>query len=445
MNEIIYYSDILGLFIAMIGYAALGFFIYYSNRSRLINQTISKFVWFIALWMLGDLFLILNTNPDWLPFLYRLPNLPGSFGIFYALYCAYAYPRSRDFKLWAKILLLIPAFFFAAIWVSTDLLLKGFPALNPDFLYLSHPAHGSLRIFYVLYETIYLLAAFSIPTYRWFKYSGLEKKYLFYMLIWATFSIPPILIFEQWLPLLGVSTLLSLPPNLMLIGFLPVAYAVLTYNAFKLTPQIAATQLLGSLGESVAVYDIKGTPLSPLTEAALPPREEIDKIIKTVIDRGSVKDQHTQIKGRPVIASARFFKEGGGIIIVFHEISELEILLEQESEIKRELSGILQKEKMLSETLTKIASAETLPTMDKIVLEAQTLFDHEPESLALINKMKAKAAERIRLLISIESDKAFLSQKTELAEKSNKAGIARELEIIALKEKIAAAKRLKQL
>jgi hypothetical protein len=341
-------------------------------------------------------------------------------------------------------LLLVPAIFFAVIWIlPTDLMLKGIETVNNNYLYLSHPIHGPLRIFYVLYETIFLLAAFSIITYKWFKYPGQDRKYMLSLILWGGLSVPPILIFEQWLPLLGVSTLLSLAPNIMLIGLFPVVYTILNYSAFKITPQVAASQILGSLGKSIAVYDVSGQPLYQGSPEALPPKEEIQKIIDAVIARGSVKNYHTFINEKPVIASARFFKGGGGIIIVFHEVSELELLLEKESVIKQKLSHILQKEKVLSETLIKIASAGAGFERNRIVLEVQSIFGNEPDLLALINKTKTKAEEKIQLINNIEADSVSLPQRTDEAEKINKAGIARELQMIELKQKIAALKKLK--
>jgi len=143
---------------------------------------------------------------------------------------------------------------------------------------------------------------------------------------------------------------------------------------------------------------------------------------------------------KPVIVSTAFIREGGGVVMVFHELSDVEKEADEERKASEILGKRLLKNKQIREVLAGMAATNQPEELDRIVNSAREIFGEDREAIRALETMASLIRGRIALLLQLQVDKINSEEKLKEIERVNREGVQRELQIIDLRDKIKEVK-----
>jgi len=443
MSEQVYYFDILGLALSGLVLMSISIYVYYQNRQALVNRVFSVLCLSLSLFGFGILLRHLAVNPAWMPFLYKLVHTFGSISIFLAFYFTLIFPREEDLPPAQKGLIFLPALLFVILSLFSDLMIKGFLPTGSPHLYLGKPIFGPAHIFYDIYSVVFLFGAVAVTMFKWFRSYGSERIKLGVVALAFGLSAIAGNVFTLWLPWLGISQFDSLAPISFSIAISLISYSIVKYKLFQITPKIAASDILDSLQGAIIVFDLNGKALFWQGEKQAMAETEVREIIEGTIARGTVERVICTEENKSFIVSAAFSKEGGGVVMVFHELTAVEKEEGEERKTSKILEKRLLKEKKIREVLTGMASTNDPEELGRIINSAREMFGEVPEAIRALEAMASLIRGRITLLLQLKVDKIASEEKLKEIEIINREGLQRELQIIELRDKINEAKEAK--
>ena len=444
MRIIIYTIDIFMLVLACTYYNAVAVYIYLQNRRSIGNITFALMLFFLGQWALSHFFVVYNTNPQLTVMFYRWAFVPSVFVAAFVAYFILAYPKDQDIPNWAKILIFILPLLITFISLFTDLMIKDFQILDPNYIYLGKRVYGPFYTVFILYQSIFVLGAVLIAVIKAVRSKGRNKIIMSYVATAFLISGIAGLMFAGWLPRIGLEMVYSLGPISSIFGVSLIAYAILKYGLFSVTPQVAAEEILGALGQSVLVCDVSGNIIYQGEETATLDLQQRKDVIKELIEKGDLFRHKIVLQGMPFNISASFFREGGGVVMLLYDVTELEEEGEKEAFAHDKLSKRYEKEKMTREILSRLISKEN---KDQILRSAVEIFGEDPETMRTLEHMANMIQGRKQMLAeleaglkkkAIENDNSFKE-----IERINRELIQKELKMVEIKEKIAEVKKYK--
>lgn len=443
MIEYMHYYDVLFLFLCFAYYAGVSIYVLLINRRSIYNIAFAVMLFFFALWDLAILAAVANTDPGRVLFFYRLIPVPALIGIAFMFYFALLYPKSKDLPLWQKVLIFLPPLLFGYASLFTDQMFSGFQVVNQTFVYLGQRFYGRLYGSYIISQTFFVLGGAAITGIKTWQSRGQERRSCFFVFLAFLISGLGGLIFSLWLPRLGLIAFYSGGPISIFIGTSLIAYAILKFRLFTITPTIAAKEILNALGKKVVLSDLDAKVIYKGSGELLLNEQARRQIIDQVIKHGLMINQRLIIKGKPYIVSARFFKEGGSVLMVLHDITEIEQQQAEEITLSQELKHHLAAEKKLRLVLTSLVKSFSPEEEAEILRSAHEVFKDYLVADSMLKRMLSLTRERSRLLADLQQDKEALEAKLEELKTANKMFVQRELKMVELKEKIAQLKEAK--
>ncbi|MFA5112953.1 MAG: histidine kinase N-terminal 7TM domain-containing protein [Candidatus Margulisiibacteriota bacterium] len=443
MIRLAYYFDLVGLALSLTVIFGITVFVWRQNRRALVNRSFGWLGAAILIWIATTLLDHFCTLPGQADLLIRLSYFGGIIGEIFLVYFVIVFPQGKDIKLVLKLLLFGVAAVFCGLVIFTDIFVAGIVPTGKPYLYLEPIRYGRYHLIYELYSLLLIVGAIGMSVRKLLYYTGVERKSS--ALLTAAIFIGALAtnFFTLWLPRLGVAQFDAIGPISLIVPFLLVAYAIARYRLFLVTPQVAAADILRSLGDRVLVCDLNGEVLYRGAAGEPLPAGVIGELIREVVARDAVDNYYTQLGPVMVSLSARFLTTGGGIVIVIHDINELE---KEAAELKKAQAALhvqLEKTRKIRELLTAIARTNepgaAAALLDKIRQEQQL----GPQDLTALSRMAELAGDRQRLLAEIEADQRSLAAKLPEVTATHKAGVQRELEMIELKKQIQALKEAK--
>ncbi|MBU0573928.1 MAG: histidine kinase N-terminal 7TM domain-containing protein [Candidatus Margulisiibacteriota bacterium] len=376
-----------------------GIYVYYSNRGSMVNRAFSLLMLLIAVWIGYRSLLLFITDPVLIEWGDRVQISFNIWVVSAALYFALVFNQKKDVSLLLKLPLVIVPVVFDFSFLFTKLMFVNmyFPTrisrlyskwtLGPLFKYYT---------FWVFFSIFLLIAIFA---YNFIKRKGIERKQVGLILFaFGLFSVCAIS-FNL------LRMVLNWPVATRMIGYvamipaqLLIAYAIVKYNLFKITPTVAAQEILASLGDTALVCDLNGNPIyNPSGNTAFQNNQDIMKITDQVVRDGDLHDQKISIQSKNLVVSAFLFTQaGGGVLIILHDVTDMEKAIEQEAVINKSLSDKLFNEKAFHDTLIKIASASDISTINDIA--RTNLQGLGPERAALMPEVVKIAEHNLKLL-----------------------------------------------
>ncbi|MFH2033357.1 MAG: hypothetical protein ABIJ26_01455, partial [Candidatus Margulisiibacteriota bacterium] len=265
---------------------------------------------------------------------------------------------------------------------------------------------------------------------------GTEKKNLriiFIALVLAGFIGVSL---SNILPLFGLSNLDNLAPLPLIVSMTMIAFAIISFGAFSRTPSIAATDILDSLGTSIIVCDLNKEILFQKNNIAARLESQIKEVVDLCVAHGHVNNYQTFLDDKAINISAKFFREGGGIVLILHDMTSLEKAVKEEMASQLSIKARLDNEARTAKILAELASVESPEKVEQVLMQSyQEIKDDS--SLEIINNTAIRARERFKLLDQIKYDQSSLREKIEEENEINKHNVERELEMIDLKKKIS--------
>lgn len=445
MKEFVHYIDVLVLLLALLSLAGLGALVYLKNRSSLTNRNFMIVTVLLFIWTLATLFRLLNTDPGQVLFTFRLTHFLGTLSAAFIFYAALVFPGERDLRTIWKIVIFVPGAAIALVGLFSGLMIKDFIIADRAYLYAGQMIGGPWHNYYLIELAGSLLLAFLVLAVRVARRTGVERTKLTIVAAALSIGAVAVLLFSLLLPRLGISIFDALGPGSLTISMMFFAYAILRYGLFGITPQLAAAEILGVLGGAVVVSDLNGRVILAGDKKFTIGAQEMGRIVNKVAAQGYLSGYRSVIGDKPVMVSARFFGQGGCVVMVFHDITELEAAAEEERNAYHELAARLARQKALRESLVKLASALSPEEIDRSLAAAGQLLGDDRAALRLIESLAGRAQEKRGLLAQIEADKKLLEPKLAEIELRHREGVQRELEMIELKERIRELKEAKGL
>jgi len=433
MNQTIIYFDVLNLFIAAAYMAGLTVYIYLKNKESLNNVSFAIITGLLAPWSLGTALHMLE--PYGLISL-RLTHMFGALAVTMVFYFSMVYPQGKDVALKFKLPIFLLGGFYAWLAITGDLLVKDYIRLDPANPYAWQLVGGVFHNSFLISSVGMLVGSLGLIIYKLSKATGEKKNQLFFVLLAISIGGISIEFFSLLLPRLGIVMLDSLGPLALIFSATLVAYSIVRYKLFGLTPTVAATEILQALSSSVIVSDLEGKVLYRFGVKAQLPPEELGKIIDLTAEHGQVRGYRTTLDQKPIDVSADFFGEGGGIVIVMHDLTEIEQNYEQENRGHDELAASLAKEHKLRDLLMAISSQSQAAEIDLIFDRAKQELRGDEQAIHSLEHVASLAKKRIELLAQLQQDKQALEAKLKQIEASQQQGMARELEMARLKEEL---------
>lgn len=434
MNALIYTFDVLGLVFSCLVLLLLSIFIYFQNRRSVINRVFASLIFILFAWTLAALWRHFLDDAGWVLFLHNLTHAFGSLASIYVLYFVLIYPKERNLNFWTKLIVFVPGLFFAAAALFTTTMVSGLGAEYPHRLYLNSLSYGSLHPFYGVYSTLYLFGAVAINVYKLIRARGLEKKKLAFFTFAIFIGVFCAQFFTLWLPRLGVVHFDSLGHIALILAVGIIAYAIVKYRVFMISPHFAAQEILNALKGMVLVTDVNGKLLYQSAESGKIGKVHIDNIVSTVIRQGAQRDYRVMIDKTPYVVVASYFR--GGVAIVLHDLTEVEIEEQKEREVHEELKIKLDHEKILRKTMEAIAKAQSLNEIAILEQEIKEELKSDSQAVRALARVAQLGQHRIELLEKLRRDKVELEEKLKQIEKINDESVERELKIIEYKEKL---------
>jgi hypothetical protein len=214
-----------------------------------------------------------------------------------------------------------------------------------------------------------------------------------------------------------------------------IAYAMGKYRLFAITPSVAGQEILSSLGRSIVVVDLSGRIMSSFGDD-ISKLVELDKVIDRLMKKGKLHAYKITGKDKTVSVSARLLQAGGAAVLIFHDLTAVETIAEEERVTHLQLNRNLQRERDIHQFLTRIASSNNSAGLEKVLSEAKQIFAGDPEAIEVIASTSRRASEKMELLRELEANNISLPAKLSEIALFNKESVQRELKMIDLKNKI---------
>jgi hypothetical protein len=220
-----------------------------------------------------------------------------------------------------------------------------------------------------------------------------------------------------------------------------ISYTIIRYKLFIITPQVAAAEILLALKNSAQVYNLEGKVLYSYEEMKPLNKDETGEIIKRTVERGSLSGYKVFLGDRPYSVSASFFKEGGGIAVMFYDLTEIEEAEERERSAHERLVERLEREKKIGIVLNRMSSLSKAGTTLK---SAEGIFKKEPESVKLaLEHMVGITQKRKEMLEKLIKEKEKVEKELIEISRIHRESMEREFKILELRDKIKAVKKNK--
>ncbi|MBI5078648.1 hypothetical protein HZB08_01320 [Candidatus Saganbacteria bacterium] len=446
MSEWLYYFNALGLVISLAVIAGLAVYVYSQNRFALINRVFSSLLFLVFLAGLFEFLVCVSWWREGALFFYRLQYLPGLTSLAAALYFLLIFPEGRDLPPVAKIAIFSPVIILGIVGATTGLLVKDFKFVDPKYLYLGQPVFGSLYPLLFINDLVFHGACAACLIYKWARATGRDKTKISFVMAAFLLGLLASFFFIVVLPALGVHYLSFFGKVAIALGVVIICYDITRYGLFQITPHVAADEILASLGETVMVCDPAGNVLYQRKgkETRLP-EKEIMNIVNRTVSEGHVEGYRVTAGKKPLSVSTGFFKKGGGVVMVFHDLTDVEGGAEKEKEIQRKLKSEFERAQRMREVLTLLVSAFRSPEVERFTASAKALALEEPEDLNVFEKMAEMARERVNLLAEVRADKVMLEKRIAELEKISRESLQKELKIIGVGEKVRKLKKARKL
>ncbi|MFA6169823.1 MAG: histidine kinase N-terminal 7TM domain-containing protein [Candidatus Margulisiibacteriota bacterium] len=434
--SLIFYLDLIGKLFAGTALSVLAVYVYLNNRSNLSNRNFALTFGALALWVFSLTIRMFDPDPAHQLLYSRISHFFGAFSIAAFSYTLIVFPKNEDlFPLW-KWLIVLPGLIFGGLSLVTDYVLKGYLSDPYPYIYLGTVVTGPLYQLYLAYWVLGPLLSVGFLVWKYFRAQESDRLRIGYLVLAFVIGIVEVGFFNLFLPYVVLIDTTSVGPIVLLFPVFMVAYSIVKFGLFRITPKVAAAEIIESLGGAVYVCDMRGKILYAGTEKFIFSEAVIEKIIEQVIAKGGLQDYRLKIGERWVDISANFLRHGGGLVFIAHDLTDIEQEIENEQRLQQELGVRLQKEQALRRTLACLATVFKKEEIEKACSPAEKLFADDLESLQALEKMVARAEERSRLLDRLEADKAALIKKKKEIEEIQNLGVQRELKMIELKEQI---------
>jgi len=436
-----HYFNVFGVLISAIFMLTLARFAYLQNKISLNNRAFSWLLMAVGFWTLGTYFRFINTNPDYVLFLYRLTHCLGSIASAFMLYFACIFPKGKDASLRVKLMIFLPCAFFATLAIFTNLMVKDFVPWHQQYVYVGQMISGGIYNYYNVYTASYLLISIGLTVYKWFKTTGRERAQVSFLIVSIIIGGVSGNFFTLWLPhQFKVISLDSLGHIAFILPLSLIAFAINRYKLFVITPTVAAKDLLHSLGGEILVTDLNGKVIYKHHEKYHVPDEEIKKIADEAIAHNYVKSYKIKIDGMVLRITAQFFKEQGGVVMILHDQTEIEKMEEEEELTRQEFEARLTEEKAKRAALIRLTTSFTSEEIERSLKEVQDVMANDRATQLIFEQMLVLLRKRTRLLEELKQEKEVLEGKLRDADKNYQESIQRELKMVELKEKISQLK-----
>jgi hypothetical protein len=358
----------------------------------------------------------------------------------YSLYFALVYPGDKDLKNWQKAIILFLPYTIGPIFALNHLCATDLVITSVPYLYVVDFRPTIYFWLYQLFSSTYLLLTILVVTFKIFRHTGRERIKLFVLLCAFLFSAALSKVFTLLLPMAGLQNFHTFGPVPILIAFVAVAYDIVNYRLFNITPSLAGDEILSALGQRTIISDLNGKVY--YGKAGLEP-DTINKLSKIAGKKGQISHFRALIDGKPFSVAARLFRHGAGVVMVCHEAEEIETSAEAAKRSFLQMGADLEKDRLISEVFVKLALVGEEHEVDKVDEQYRKLFTSDPDTLAVIDEMGAKAREKARLLKQLQESKDALAKKLAETEEIHRSGVKREQIMIELKNKIKELKEAK--
>ncbi|MBI5078647.1 hypothetical protein HZB08_01315, partial [Candidatus Saganbacteria bacterium] len=389
--DMVYYFDLLGLCVVVI--LGLAVYIYLQNRSGPINLTFSTMLLLIVLAGGFDLLWQISAMRNLALFFYRLQYLPELLSLVFALYFLLVFPENRDVPSAAKAAIFSPAVLLGVLTVFTGLIVKDFKLPPPGHLYPGQPVFGSLYFIPFIHQAVFYAGCAACLIYKLRRGGGWERIRLSLVMFAAVLAglLGSVLLIALF-PALSVHGLHSFGKMVLVLSAVPVSYGIAKYNRFEITPGVAANEMLASFGGTIMVCDLMGNVLYQGKSQRVPEGEKM-KIVNRTVSEGTVKGYRIVAGKTSFCVSASLFKKGGGVVMIFHDETEIEERTEKEKEFQEKLEKELGRAQKIREALTGLASSFRVAAVERFIASMKALELGEADDINAFSKMAERAKE----------------------------------------------------
>jgi len=365
----------------------LGIFVYAKNPSSTVNRLFLAAMLAGTYWAIGEFMIWQSTGYEIVNFWLKASGFwPLAIAFFMHFILAFTnHPAARDKnRLWLLLLLYLPASIFSLLGIFTDLIYT--VRFHPEIGYIYVPVSGSLaHQAAIAFIVIVMAYAISVGFVSWLRTGDGDLRRQYFL---VTISIVIVV-------MSGALSGLILPargiylPNLVFIGMILfsfiIAYAIIRYRLFTLSPETAVSEILRTMPDGLILADMDdrivtantsavtahgGNPLSfseqPVTTIIPEPAYRLFKA--SVLAKGTVTDFEVNLGGaraRVVSIAGSLVRDpagkSAGIVLIIHDITrrkEQESALRQASENLSLLNQVTRHD--ISNLVTALSSYLTL-------------------------------------------------------------------------------------
>ncbi|OGC12136.1 hypothetical protein A3K48_06700 [candidate division WOR-1 bacterium RIFOXYA12_FULL_52_29] len=433
----IFYLDLLGKAISSAALLGLAVYIFQANRYSLSNRNIAASFFFLALWIISLAIRMFDPNPANQLFYSRLSHMFGALAIAVFSYAMFVFPEERDLSPIVKWPIILFGAVVASFAIATGLIVKDYVSVSHPFSYLGVVIGGPLYRYYLLYWGIFPVVAIFHLVYRYFRSQDVTRGRIGYFLLAILLGVSGVILFNLFLPNFSQVDTSSVGPILILLPVLIIAYSIIRFGLFRITPAVAAIELLDSLGATLSIFDLSGKPIYAVEDNDLFTKNEIRGIVKRVVESGEIRGERMRTSEKWIDFSAFFLSWGGGVIVLVHDLSSLEKELISEQHLQGELKLHFERETALRQALLGLATVFRSAEIEKVCLPVKSMFAGDNGAREALAKMIARAEKRADLLQQLERDRAALEIKLKEIREIENQGVQREMKMIELKQKIS--------
>ena len=350
------------LFSAVITYG-LGIFVYAKNPASAVNRLFLAAMLAAAYWATGEFMIWQSAGFEAVNFWLRASAFwPLAIAFCFHFILAFTHHRAswRQNRLWIFLFLYIPASVFSLLGIVTDLIYT--VRFHPDIGYIYVPVSESLVYqATTAFMVIVMALAISIGLASWLRTpdANLRKQYFL-----VTISIVIVVICGSLSGLILPSSGIFLP-NLVFIGMILfsfiIAYAIMKYRLFTLSPETAVSEILRTMPDGFILADMDDRIVTANASAAATAGADPlllagqavatvipDRFYRTlkasVLAQGTITEFEADLEGerRMVVSIAGSLVKdpagkAAGIVLIIHDITRRK---EQEKAL-RQASGNL--------------------------------------------------------------------------------------------------------
>lgn len=258
-DPLIYYSHLVPLVLSI----AFGAYLYIKNRKSLEVRLLLTVIFFLSLWLFGDLVLWATERNELTMFFWSIINLVEPFVYAFGLYFIYAFISKKDLSFSMKLLIFLPLL-PTVILTPTQYAMSGFDLTSCD----RDAIEGPLVYYGYVLEIIYTLAIifYAFSAYR-YKKAAIERQQIvlittgvvLFLLSFAFGNIIGSLFYD--LPLLGEDYswtvgqygLFGVPVFIGLLSYMIVRFRL--FNIGLIAAQALVIALVAVIGSEYAFVD----------------------------------------------------------------------------------------------------------------------------------------------------------------------------------------------